>query len=610
MNNLYTNIFHVGNRRAGIALRILFVILIIVSGFSVSMAKIARRDPFIVRQPDGSVLTVVQRGDERNHQMLTTDGYLLMHTDSIGYVYADFKADGTPYASGIVAEPQATRGAKGRSFLKTISPSQADEAFRRKGASDPVGESAHSSAGRFATNFPVFGTQKALVILVEYADKKFEIGSGKAHDYFSRQLNEEGFSDNGATGSVRDWFIENSAGQFQPEFDLYGPITLANTRSYYGSNDKWGDDKHPEEMIIEACQQLDATVDFSQYDRDGDGVIDNVYVYYAGKGEADGGGAETVWPHSWEIFSSAGKTYYFDGVLLDKYACSNETDNYTKKPDGIGTFVHEFSHVLGLPDLYDTTSTYLNTPGEYSVLDYGPYNNDGRTPPNYSSFELNALGWIHPIVSPESRDYTLGPLSKEKTAIYIPTEKPDEFFLLENRQKEGNDKYLPGHGLLVWHVDYVQSVWDNNIVNNNPRHQYVDLVEADQKATDATMSGDPFPGTMNITSLTGETVPGLVSWSGKKTGFSITGITEANGNIAMNVENANNNSTDIADIFDTVDSNFVRIDDGLLLSELPAVVYDLAGGKIGSVAPGETLRLPSRGIYIVGASDKSVKIKY
>ena len=157
----------------------------------------------------------------------------------------------------------------------------------------------------------------------------------------------------------------------------------------------YGNDQRPEEMIIEACQMLDDTVDFSEYDRDGDGYIDNVFVFYAGRGEASGGASDTVWPHSWDITAATSVPYVFDGVRLDRYGCSNEWE--VDRPDGVGTFVHEFSHVMGLPDLYATKYTGAFTPGAWSAMDYGPYNNDGCTPPLYSAFERYSLGWIEPL---------------------------------------------------------------------------------------------------------------------------------------------------------------------------------------------------------------------
>ncbi len=362
------------------------------------------------------------------------------------------------------------------------------------------------NVGKFpGSTFPSTGKQKAIVILVEYKDQKFEIGSDtKAHQYFSDMLNKDGFSEYGGTGSAHEYFLDSSNGKFDCQFDVFGPVTLSQNMSYYGGNDVYGNDKAPEKMVIEACKALDTQVNFKDYDRDNDGYVDNVFVIYAGQGEASGGEANTVWPHAWSI-AEAGVTLKLDGVTIDAYGCSNEWENYngTARPDGIGTFVHEFSHVLGLPDLYHTTDQVFYTPGEWSVLDYGPYNNDGRTPPAYGAFERNAMGWIDLTeLSPDVGNVFLSDInySNEAYAITNP-QNSQEFYLIESRRQKGWDKYLPGTGMLIWHVDYNYSTWQENAVNNNKSHQGVDLIEADGRAEKQVRNaGDCFPGSSKVTS--------------------------------------------------------------------------------------------------------------
>ncbi|MDE6402664.1 MAG: M6 family metalloprotease domain-containing protein, partial [Muribaculaceae bacterium] len=333
---------------------------------------------------------------------------------------------------------------------------------------------AQSGLGRFTSNFPRTGKIRSLVILVQYKDTKFTLSD--PYSYFNNMLNQEGFSEYNGTGSARDYFLFNSNNQFDPDFDVFGPYTLKNNRSYYGGNDSDGYDKLPEEMVVEACKGLASQINFADYDLDNDGYVDNVFVIYAGEGEASGGPENSVWPHAWEL-SSAGKAFKLNGKTIDSYGCTNEwVDN---RPDGVGTFVHEFSHVMGLPDLYATDYSSAVTPGEWSVLDYGPYNNDGCTPPNYSIFERNAMGWCEPTVLDGPDSVTLRDITLTNEGCIIPTTKTNEFFLLENRQQTGWDTYLPGHGMLIWHVDFNQQVWDNNSVNNTASHMYVELEKAD-----------------------------------------------------------------------------------------------------------------------------------
>lgn len=504
-------------------------------------AKPAKPGIMQMRQPDGTLLSLRLVGDENYHYWLSTDGYPVAETAQ-GFYYATPSPDGSLHASAYkVTEPSA-RTAAVRSYLSSLDmprtiatlDSAAAAAPRRScvgiapvrraaAKDDEATEGYRKGYGLFpGTSFPSVGEQKALVILVQYTDVKFNLKD--PHDYFSRMLNEPGFADYEATGSAKEYFEECSMGLFRPEFDVYGPVTLSRQMAYYGGN-LAGNDLNPGEMVIEACAALDADVDFSQYDRDGDGFIDNVFLFYAGLGEATGGGSDTVWPHSWGITTAyPTKQYIYDGVQLDRYACSNEWE--TNRPDGVGTFVHEFSHVMGLPDLYSTAYNNAFTPGSWSALDYGPYNNSGMTPPLYGAFERYALGWIEPSEIKEALNATLPPMGTN-TAGIIRTDREYEYFLLENRQKTSWDTYIPGHGMLIWHIDYDLATWRENIVNNSLKHQYVDIEEADNLQTTSTRDGDTFPGYDGVTSFTDTTLPSMKTWAGKSLNLPITDIAES-----------------------------------------------------------------------------------
>lgn len=482
-----------------------------------------------MKQADGTEIKVRIIGDEHHHYYLSEDGYLLINKDETLF-YGNTDSKGNIISSQIAATPVDKRTEEAKRYLKAVNMEKVMTAMNAKAADRRRARSPQKAVGLFDTGFPSKGVQKGLVILVEYQDTKFTLDD--PHDYFNRMLNENGFNDYGGTGCAAEYFRTSSMNQFLPEFDVFGPITLSQNMSYYGGNDWSGNDKNPEQMAIEACQQLDATVDFSEYDRDNDGYIDNVFVFYAGRGEASGGSSSTVWPHSWNVSSATSTPYYFDGVRLDRYACSNEWEG--SRPDGVGTFIHEFSHVMGLPDLYATSYTSAFTPGAWSVLDYGPYNNEGRTPPLYSIYERYSLGWINPTVIDGPRNVTLKEISTNNGCI-IKTENENEFFLFENRQQKGWDKYIPGHGMLVWHVDFDEYVWAQNTVNNSASHQYVDLEEADGTQSDYSRSGDAFPGTDNVTSFTDDTRPSMRSWSGHRQELPITDIKESNGIITFSV---------------------------------------------------------------------------
>lgn len=516
-----------------------------------TMAVPAKRTTFTATQPDDTEVTLTRAGDEFHKYFLTDDNQIVVGNRTNGYFFATVDAiSGRLVASNVEAANVAERTATQSAFVAGVDREELSKAMattKRTSRMAPRAGSrslapkaslpAQSGIGLFpGTAYPNTGSPKGLIILVEYSDVSFN-SSYDAGDYFERMINEKGFSDYNGTGSALDWFTDASNGKFTPDFDVYGPITLPNNQAYYGGNDSWGYDKLAEEMVVDGCTLLDSQVNFKDYDTDGDGYVDNVFVFYAGQGEASYGAENTVWPHQWDL-ESAGKSLTLDGVTISRYACSNEWEQTT--PDGIGTFVHEFSHVMGLPDLYHTSETAYYTPCEWSVMDYGPYNNNGRTPPTYSIFERNAMGWIDPMVLDQTpRAVELSHIETSNEGCIIPTSDNNEFFLLENRQQKGWDTYLPGHGMLIWHINYDESVWNSNTVNNTESHQYVDIEEANNNtngANSSVLKNWAFPGTSgSYTSFTDTTTPSMKTWDGTSLNTPITNITETDGVITFDV---------------------------------------------------------------------------
>ena len=480
-------------------------------------------------QPDGSVLSIKVTGDEAMHFVTTEDGRLLHLDDDGFYRLAAVADDGAIVSTG---ESVNKLGEAIPHGIKLTEDVIKDVKARReqKGKKGRRKLPVQSGMGLFSSSYPLTGNPKCLIILVEYSDVKFNTAYD-AKSYFTYMINGDDFTQFGGTGSVLKYFKDQSGGKFAPSFDIYGPVTLPRNMSYYGKNDRYGEDQNAEQMVVDAVNILDATVDFSQYDTTGDGFVDNVYIFYAGRGEADSYIEDAVWPHSWDLTKS-GIIKKADGVQFDRYACSNEWSE--DKPDGIGTFVHEFSHVLGIPDLYTTTSVGDYTPGEYSVMDYGPYNNDSRTPPNYSAYEKNAMGWYEPIMLEQPMSVTLHSIESGEFGM-VTTEKETEFFLFENRQLEGWDAYIPNHGMLIWHIDYDEEIFEENIVNEFKYHQYVDIVEANNWTGYEYMDGYTFPGTSGNTSFTADTKPAFKSWAGKAIDYPITNIKEEDGIITFDV---------------------------------------------------------------------------
>ncbi len=341
------------------------------------------------------------------------------------------------------------------------------------------------------TSNSIVGKKKGIIILVNFRNLQFQEDNDR--ELLDNIANKAGFNEGNFVGSVHDYFYDQSGGKFDLEFDVVGPYTMPNDMSYYGKNKngKQGNDQHPAAMVIEACKAANDEVNFADYDWDGDNYVDQVYVIYAGQGEADGGAANTIWPHEWTLASAQ---YYgdgsgpltLDGVTIDTYACGSEL-NGSEEICGIGTMCHEFSHCLGFPDFYDTSDT-----GDgvgmfmWDLMDYGSYNGDGYQPAGYTSYERWVAGWLEPIELTTTKDVNDMKCLQDGGAAYIiyNSGNRNEYFLLENRQPVKWDKELPGQGMLIVHVDYNESAWSGNSVNNDYSHQRMTWIPADDAYTD------------------------------------------------------------------------------------------------------------------------------
>lgn len=366
------------------------------------------------------------------------------------------------------------------------------------------------------------GTKKGLIILAQFTDSKFQ----SSHDcaLYNKIANAENYTDNGFKGSVKDYFKAQSAGQFELDFDVVGICPLKNPCSYYGGNDSHGDDLHAGEMVAEACQWAATQgVDFSKYDWDGDGEVDQVFVLYAGKGEADGGAESTIWPHEFALsYSDYGKSLSLSGVTVDTYACSAEL-NGRGKLDGIGTFCHEFSHCMGFPDLYDTGYSGWFGMGDYDLMCAGNYNGDGKCPAGYSAYEKHECGWITfqdvTLIEEDLHVAGLKAISEGGSAYVIKNKAhEDEYYIIENRQNTGWDAYLPSEGVMITHVDYDADIWWNNMPNTKGNyydehknvyyndHQRLTIFRAGRSTSDYGVTSDLYPYNTN-NSLTAESNP-------------------------------------------------------------------------------------------------------
>ncbi len=476
------------------------------------LAVPATPHPHRIVQADGSELTVFLRGDEHFSYYVSEDGYLIKEDEEGIFRYAYQDEQGLIGATEMKVRSIEARTAEERAYLEAQVPYPDFRTIRQERKQQRAAAATSTTKQK---NFPNTGSPKSLVILVNFADVAFVTPSPK--QAFNRMLNEENYADNGATGSARDYFIAASFRQSAPNFEVVGPYTLPENRVYYGGNDAWGEDRRPREMVIDACRAayFDG-VDFSKYDTDGDGIVDNVFVYYAGHNEAENGPKESVWPHRWTLESPL----ILNNVYIFGYACTSELKNSSgSQMCGIGTFVHEFGHVYGLPDYYDTAQSSRYTLQSWNVMDSGTYLNEGRTPPTYSAFDRFYLGWLTPTLLSYPQIVFLEDLETSNTAYIITHNQehnlkgnnpsPQEFITLENRQKTGWDSFLPGHGMLATRIYYDANTWQENTVNNNPRALGVDIIEADGIASEGSLAGDPFPGGKNITEFHPTTRDGL-----------------------------------------------------------------------------------------------------
>ncbi len=541
----------------------LILTVFVLMGMQLLHAIPAKREVSKVKQSDGSLLEIMQRGDESFHFYTTTDGLPLTET-SEGFTYASV-INGNLISTDILAHNKQERSLRESSYLLFSGSVNKESVFRHWHVLN-ASRNSHRLA-RSLNNRKLFSskqvksrsasssiTKKGLVILVNFSDSAMKY---KLSD-FNPMFNQKGYSKNRHIGSVRDYFTDQSYGQLTIDFDVVGPYTLKNKLAYYGENESNGDDKHAGEMVAEACKLADKDVNFSDYDWDGDGEVDQVYVIYAGYGEASWGsyapqrGKNTIWPHEWTLSDSDfGKRLQLDNVTINTYACSNELAGTSGTVmDGIGTACHEFSHCLGIPDLYDTSGVSFGM-ATWSVMDYGcyngPYGYEGCVPAAYTAYERFYCGWLEPTVLSEGCEVkNMSSITDSQDSYIIYNEKyENEYYILTNIQQSSWNKYAEGHGLLVIHVDYDEDAWFGNSVNDEANHHRCSIIAADNEIPSLnssegweSLAGDPYPGTSNNYSLTNISSPAAMLFNSNSDGKKymnkpIEQITENNGKISF-----------------------------------------------------------------------------
>ena len=499
--------------------------------------------PAQVTQPDGSKLTVVLHGDEFFNYLTTSDGYTVVKNPAGYYTYACLEGSNL-LASECIARDE--RSAADQAFLSGLPKGLTSKAMKERGSKlknhrnellRGIGHGGHMDYSKF----------RGLIILINYTDRNFNdyVPSNYTPvDFYEEMINGhdyKGFTLPAGTkvecmGSVRDYYYDNSFQQFDPHFDILGPVDVpfACTDAHQFKCDS---------IFFAALEALDPEVDFSQYDTDGDGTADMVFFLVAGFGsDYSDNNRDYLWPHMKDFAESP----VLDGVNFSLYACS--TNMTGAEGDfismgsiaGIGTICHEFSHCLGLPDFYDTDndgSGGVNHayPLTWSIMASGFKNNNGRNPAGYSLFERYALGFAQPTLIEGEGTITVTALEEDNMGYRLNTANKNEYFLIENRQRIKWDKNLPGPGMLVWRVDSTNAdVWENNLVNANPGHNYYELLRANFNGMNDSPR-DPFPGTSNVTSITNASQPNMRAWDGKLSHYAFVNIAQADSVITFDV---------------------------------------------------------------------------
>ena len=520
-------------------------LFLLVMGLMCLTARAVPADPTPaqVTQPDGTKLTLVLHGDEFLNYLTTSDGYTVVKNKAGYYTYA--RLDGNQLVpSNIIARDNRT--AADNVYLASVpkcltSPAQVLQGKRmlnhRNDLLRGIGHGGNMDYDKF----------RGLIILINYTDRNFNdyVPSNYTPiDFYEAMINSHDYQGYTlpygtkveAMGSVRDYYYDNSFHQFDPHFDILGPVDVPYRCT----------DAHQfkcDSIFFAALEALDPEVDFSQYDTDGDGTADMVFFMVAGHGsDVTANDRDYLWPHMKDFTESP----VLDGVNFKLYACS--TNMMGAEGDfismgsiaGIGTICHEFSHCLGLPDFYDTDGlgsggTNSKHPMTWSVMASGFRSNNGRNPAGYSLFERYALRFAQPTLIEGEGTISIPALEKSNSGYRLYTANEGEFFIIENRQRIKWDKNLAGPGMLIWRVDSSNvDVWEHNLVNSDPNHMYYELLRANFSGISDSYN-DPFPGVSNVTTITNITEPNMRTWDGKMNKYAFVNIAQADSIITFDV---------------------------------------------------------------------------
>lgn len=477
-------------------------------------------------QPDGT--TVVYRiiGDEYNHWLESIGGYVLKKSDKGYLCYATKDDNGTIVAGNTYTGDDTKAPAKAR-LLKRSEMIKANDVT--------LNQAGPKKALQINGTFPLTGKRKLLMLLVNFADTKPLFDA----DRFRELMNAENYN---GTGSFRDYYLETSYGQLDIETTVVGWLQLPRQKALYSTEDMT-------DLIRDALKLVDSSIDIHQFDNDGDGELDGLSIIHQGTGQEVSGSSSDIWSHSGELLDQM-----YGDVRVKKYTIQPEilisNAEYGTQMTTVGVLCHEFGHNLGAPDYYDTDyedSGYFDGTGIWDLMADGiwnQYNLPGDTPSSLNMWQKMQFGWVEPKVLDASTTITDMPAATDEPVGYVVKTKRDgDYFVLENRQIQKFDKKLPGHGLIVYHVDEnrISATADLNTVNCDYLQGLytvcasatTDPFENPDSYGDINSAGAPFPGSTGKTSWSDITLPSTHSNDGKYSYFSLNNISETDGKISF-----------------------------------------------------------------------------
>lgn len=586
--------------------------------------------PITVSQPDGTQLTVRINGDADFNWVSTLDGVVLKQEGN-GYFVANIDTNGTLSSSGTLAHDADKRSPAEQSLCKK----QDVKAFLTVNTRPERLATTRGFGGKGSTSFfPHTGSPRAIVLLVQFANRPFKVQPRKAFNQYLNSMADKhqdfGNAENRNTGSVKRYFSDMSGGKFKPQFDLYGPITMPKNVAYYGEGSS--SMERYRELVYDACTMMDDSLDFSKYDADKDGNVDLVYIIYAGYGESVSSIDSTLWPKAFVCGTEIKK----DGKYVRLAGISNELNG---RPDGkysstsgllingVGLFCHEFSHCMGLPDFYPTVSPQWTTANgkqdfdaydnqgmeEWDVMDNGIYLYNGYSPTAYTAWEREKMGWLTIETLTREGKVELKSIDQGGKAYRIKNDKNtsgNEYYIVENIQAKGWNYKLPASGMMVSHVEYVPWAFSvfhggDNSVNNIKKHPRMTIVPADgylpssyrkvsdnsnltapymkKKQYDEQLAGDLYPGKNNINRLTdAQNMVNYAPWTGGMLNKPIYNIALKNGIVTF-------------DFLKDQTSTGIELPESATDSSNEEKIYTIDGRYVGT-----NLNALPKGVYIKG----------